>query len=79
MITPNPMDSSTKINIPESSDNDFIFNLSDARGQKLFPDYRIEQDQIILSRGNLPQGTYFVWLRTKKGISRTGKIIITGN
>jgi hypothetical protein len=64
LVSPNPFNQQTSIRLPEFSGDisQMRINITDAIGRLVNPEIRLNKNEIIIQRGNLPSGVYFVQL-----------------
>ena len=73
---PNPISSSATIQINAPGINKVVFSVCDMLGEKVKIPFSISQNEIVVSKGGLPNGIYFYEIRTdNNGISK-GKLIL---
>jgi len=75
-IYPNPTSGEAKIIIPKAIKEVVHLNITDIIGNKILPIYTKNENIISIETSNLTQGTYFIWLRSKKGILGVGKLTL---
>ncbi len=75
-ISPNPVNSSGYILLPNVNYSDLKLFVVDAKGSKVNCPIEYQADRIIIEKGNLTKGTYFFFVREQGVIIGTGKIII---
>lgn len=75
-IKPNPFNNQTIIELNGQEFEDLELQLIDISGRKHAPDYRVEGQQIILSKGRLGVGVYFVRISEKGRTIASGKLVV---
>ena len=77
-IRPNPMTDLANIYLAKGFEEDALVNVMDSLGNKVLPAFEINGRNLRIVRGDLPAGAYIIWLRSKNGVSRTAKLIVSG-
>lgn len=77
-VHPNPMQQFAHIRLPKGFTENIAVNMMDSVGNKVVPSFQINNGTLKIERGDLPPGTYFIWLRSKNGNTRTAKVVVSG-
>ena len=72
---PNPAKESVFLDFKFESNDSMIMRVSDAQGRKVQPSIEIRSNQIILHRGSLLGGMYYVSIVGQNGLLATSTII----
>ena len=72
---PNPAKDSVSIDLPYQSNDLPIVRVSDAQGRKIQPSMEIQNDKIIIYRGTLQEGVYYVSIIDQSGMIATSAIV----
>lgn len=75
-LFPNPISSTAKIKFDRKDNEKYIINISNSLGQLVWKNDNIITNEIIIQRGLLVSGIYFIELRNQKEIIAQKKIII---
>ena len=75
-VHPNPFSNQTIIELKGQEFEDLELQLIDISGRKQVPTYRVEGQQIILSKGRIGAGVYFVRISEKGRMIASGKLVV---
>lgn len=75
-VTPNPWKNTCRILLPATITAEPKLYLVNELGQKTPVLYQIEQDSLLLQRGNLPAGVYFFTVRAAGSLVGNGRLVV---
>jgi Calcineurin-like phosphoesterase/Purple acid Phosphatase, N-terminal domain len=75
-VIPNPWSGTTSITIPNLDTPGIEIVITNIMGQKVSCPFQVEQNKIILERGNLSAGAYFFFVRNGTKLVGNGKFIV---